>query len=107
MPIIKKAAPVIVKFAKKKSVQKGLKKIGKKAIKSATNSVGDMIEGKNPKERLKKDLVKIAKITTNTVLGNEPNGNGKKKSRANKRKHTTSIFRKGSVKSKKYSVFDA
>ena len=70
MPVFKKAAPVIKTYVKSDPVQRGLKKIRKKAVKSAINTASDVVAGRNPKNRLKKDMIKIANITSDTVLGN-------------------------------------
>ena len=52
-PVIKKAVPAITNYVKSAPVQKGLKSIRKKALKSVVNSTSDMFAGRNPKERLK------------------------------------------------------
>ena len=109
MPVFKKAAPVIKNYVKSAPVQQGLKKIRKKALKSAINSASDLVGGRNPKNRLKKDMVKIAKITSSTVLGNKEGGKLKKKARSKKRKNGSVYFGRGLPKKnnkKKISVYD-
>ena len=101
MPVVRKAAPVIKSYVKSAPVQRGLKKIRKKALKSAVNTAADMVSGRNPKNRLKKDMIKIANITTDTVLGNNETGKVKKKLKGKKRKNSSVYFGRGTVKKQK------
>ena len=95
--LVKKAAPALKKIVKSSAVQDGLKQI-KKAVKSAVNSASDLIAGRNPKDRLKKDMTKIVDITTNavskSVLDNNNSNNKKinKKVRRKKRKKQGCVF---------------
>ena len=111
MPVLKKAAPVVKTYVKSAPVQQGLKKIRKKAIKSAINTASDVVAGRNPKDRLKKDMIKIANITSDTVLGNTSNGTNdksKKQLKRKKRKNLSVYSGRGITKrlKKKISVFD-
>ena len=111
MPVFKKAAPVVKSYVKSAPVQQGLKKIRKKAIKSAINTASDVVAGRNPKDRLKKDMIKIANITSDTVLGNTSNGTNdksKKQLKGKKRKNLSVYSGRGITKKlkKKISVFD-
>ena len=115
LPVFKKAAPIIKSVATSAPVKKGLKKIGKKAVKSAINSASDLIDGRNPKNRLKKDLVKIANITSDTVSNSILNNNKpkkvKKKLKKKKKVNTSVYFGHGTKnkkikKIKKISVYD-
>ena len=108
MPVFKKAAPVIKTYVKSAPVQHGLKKMRKKAIQSAVNTASDVIAGRDPKERLKKDMIKIANITSDTVLGNNDDGKVKKKLKGKKRKNIYENLGRGPIKKfkKNISVFD-
>ena len=108
MPVFRKAAPVVKSFIKSKPVQQGMKKIKKRVIKSAANSANDIIAGRNPKNRLKKDLVKIAKITSDTVLDNSSKTKIKNKKRPKNRRNSSLYFGRGAKKksNKKISVYD-
>ena len=50
MPVFKKAAPVIKTYVKSAPVQQGLKKIRKKAVKSAINTASDVVAGTQKKD---------------------------------------------------------
>ena len=109
MPVFKKAAPVIKTYVKSDPVQRGLKKIRKKAVKSAINTASDVIAGRNPKNRLKKDMIKIANITSDTVLGNTSDKKKSKKQVKGKKRKNISVYSgRGITKKlkKKISVFD-
>ena len=109
MPVFKKAAPVIKTYVKSDPVQQGLKKIRKKAVKSAINTASDVVAGRNPKKRLKKDMIKIANITSDTVLGNTcDKKKSKKQVKGKKRKNISVYSGRGITKKlkKKISVFD-
>ena len=109
MPVFKKAAPVIKTYVKSDPVQQGLKKIRKKAVKSAINTASDVVAGRNPKNRLKKDMIKIANITSDTVLGNTSvKKKSKKHVKGKKRKNISVYSGRGITKKlkKKISVFD-
>ena len=109
MPVFKKAAPVIKTYVKSDPVQQGLKKIRKKAVKSAINTASDVVAGRNPKNRLKKDMIKIANITSDTVLGNTcDKKKSKKQVKGKKRKNISVYSGRGITKKlkKKISVFD-
>ena len=109
MPVFKKAAPVIKTYVKSEPVQQGLKKIRKKAVKSAINTASDVVAGQNPKNRLKKDMIKIANITSDTVLGNTSDKKKSKKQVKGKKRKNISVYSgRGITKKlkKKVSVFD-
>ena len=109
MPVFKKAAPVIKTYVKSAPVQQGLKKIHKKAVKSAINTASDVVAGRNPKKRLKKDMIKIANITSDTVLGNTSDKKKSKKQVKGKKRKNISVYSgRGITKKlkKKISVFD-
>ena len=109
MPVFKKAAPVIKTYVKSEPVQQGLKKIRKKAVKSAINTASDVVAGRNPKNRLKKDMIKIANITSDTVLGNTSDKKKSKKQVKGKKRKNISVYSgRGITKKlkKKVSVFD-
>ena len=80
----------------------------KKAIQSGVNTASDVIAGRDPKERLKKDMIKIANITSDTVLGNNVDGKIKKKLKGKKRKNISVNLGRGPIKKfkKNISVFD-
>ena len=92
MPVFKKAAPVIKTYVKSEPVQQGLKKIRKKAVKSAINTASDVVAGRNPKNRLKKDMIKIANITSDTVLGNTSDKKKSKKQVKGKKRKNISVY---------------
>ena len=112
--LIKKATPALKKIIKSSAVQDGLKQIKKKAVKSAVNSASDLISGRNPKDRLKKDMTKIVDITANavskSVLDDNNNNNKKinKKVKRKKRKNEGVYFGNGKIKKKlsKRSIYD-
>ena len=106
MPVFRKAAPIVKSYVKSAPVQRGIKKIRKKALKSAMSSVSDLMSGQNPKSRLKKDMVKVAKIASDTVLGDNQRTNFKKPVRKSRKRSAVYFGRGKSKKFKKISVFD-
>lgn len=89
VPLFKKSVPVVKQLVQSKSG----KKIRKQVLKSAVNTATDLIQGTDPKKRLKKDLIKVAKIAKKSV-------NRQLNSRVNKKK-IPPLFGK-----KRVSIFD-
>ena len=96
--------PAAKKIISSPLVKQSVKKLGKQALKTGVQSLGDVIEGNDPGERIKQDIKKIGKSVgksaINTLLTSE---GGVKKQRPNLSK-TSKKRRKRA--SKRTSIYD-
>ena len=96
--------PAARKIISSPLVKQSVKKIGKEALKTGVQSLGDIIEGNDPGERIKQDIKKIGKSVGKTAINSMLSPEGGLK---NQRKNLSKTPKKRRNKSsKRTSIYD-